>query len=303
MVDQVETAGAARAPAAQGNSISEPAIAGLGVLYILIAVLACYVLVAVWPSAELTEIKGTNGVLVLVPVETPEGRAVWKDTIDIFRWSFRQVDVDLRLFMLVIVSGVLGAFVHSATSFADYVGNQRLTRSWVLWLLLRIPIGGVLAIIVYLLIRGGLLVGSSGATALQPFGVGGIAAMTGLFSKQATDKLREVFDTLFRTENGDNARSGKLENPAPVLLQVSPEELPPTGGEVRLRGHGFVADSMVQVGGRSRPARFVNDKELAVEITPAEMAAADEIDLRVDSPGPGGGRSAALALRRGTPGG
>ena len=37
----------------------------------------------------------------------------------------------------------------------------------------------------------------SGPDAYAAFGVAAIAGMTGMFSKQATDKLREVFETLF----------------------------------------------------------------------------------------------------------
>ena len=37
-----------------------------------------------------------------------------------------------------------------------------------------------------------------------------------MFSKQATDKLREMFDNLFKTEKGDQERSHKLEEMKPV---------------------------------------------------------------------------------------
>ncbi len=38
------------------------------------------------------------------------------------------------------------------------------------------------------------------AVDLSPNGVAAIAGPAGLFSKQATDKLREVFENLFKTE-------------------------------------------------------------------------------------------------------
>jgi len=58
-------------------------------------------------------------------------------------------------------------------------------------------------------VRGGLIGGSTGADALSPYGVAAIAGLAGLFSKQATDKLREVFENLFRTEHPPN-RTDKL---------------------------------------------------------------------------------------------
>jgi hypothetical protein len=50
---------------------------------------------------------------------------------------------------------------------------------------------------------------STGADGLSPYGVAAIAGLAGLFSKQATDKLREVFENLFKTDHPPN-RTDKL---------------------------------------------------------------------------------------------
>jgi hypothetical protein len=47
--------------------------------------------------------------------------------------------------------------------------------------------------------HGGLIAGSSGAGDLGPYGVTALPGLAGMFSKQATDKLREVFENLFKT--------------------------------------------------------------------------------------------------------
>jgi hypothetical protein len=39
-----------------------------------------------------------------------------------------------------------------------------------------------------------------GAAGLNPFGFVAVAALVGLFSKQATNKLDELFSTMFRTD-------------------------------------------------------------------------------------------------------
>lgn len=110
------------------------------------------------------------------------------------------VALDIRLFLIAAASGALGACVHLAASFADYAGNERLTSSWIWWYVFRPFIGMALAEIVYLAIRGGFFNASAGAPGvINPYGVAAIAALTGLFSRQATDKLREVFETLFLT--------------------------------------------------------------------------------------------------------
>ena len=47
---------------------------------------------------------------------------------------------------------------------------------------------------------------------MNPFGIAALGGLAGMFSKQATDKLNEVFSTMFKTSSnsGDNNRSGKL---------------------------------------------------------------------------------------------
>ena len=45
--------------------------------------------------------------------------------------------------------------------------------------------------------------------ALSPFGIAGLSGLVGMFSKQAIDKLREVFETLFKTTE-DDKRKDKL---------------------------------------------------------------------------------------------
>jgi hypothetical protein len=75
-----------------------------------------------------------------------------------------------------------------------------------------------LALIFYFVVRGGLLSTGAAASDMSAFGVAAVAGLAGMFSKQATDKLRELFDNLFRTEqgHGDDARSDKLGGNLPV---------------------------------------------------------------------------------------
>ncbi len=115
-----------------------------------------------------------------------------------FLWGRVTLPLDIRLLLIAAVAGALGACVHLATSFADYAGNERLTSSWTWWYIFRPFIGMALAEVVYLAIRGGFFNASAGApNVINPYGVAAITALTGLFSRQATDKLREVFETLF----------------------------------------------------------------------------------------------------------
>lgn len=108
--------------------------------------------------------------------------------------------IETRYLLLVAVTGALGSYIHLATSFADYLGNRQLVKSWHWWYILRPFIGSALAVMVYFAARGGLIAGTTGADSLSPSGIAALAGLAGMFSKQATDKLREVFENLFKTD-------------------------------------------------------------------------------------------------------
>lgn len=103
-----------------------------------------------------------------------------------------------RLLLLIALAGALGSFVHTTRSFVDFVGNRRLQPSWTWWYILQPATGSALAVVVYLVIRGGLFAGA--ASDLNPFGFVAVASLVGLFAKQATSKLDEVFSTIFRSD-------------------------------------------------------------------------------------------------------
>jgi hypothetical protein len=111
-----------------------------------------------------------------------------------------KITEEQRYFILVALGGALGAFIHAATSFTDFVGNRKLVYSWIPWYLMRPFIGSALAIVFYMVIRGGLVSfenGNSGPN-INPFGIMTVACLAGLFSKQAIDKLREIFENIFQ---------------------------------------------------------------------------------------------------------
>lgn len=110
-----------------------------------------------------------------------------------------QLWIETRYLLIVAIAGAIGSYIHVATSFADFVGNRRLRSSWEVWYLLRPLIGSSLAVLVYFVIRGGLISSTSGADQMSPYGIAAMAGMCGLFSKQASDKLQEIFEETFRT--------------------------------------------------------------------------------------------------------
>lgn len=177
------------------DKIVEPwARISIGVALMLVPVALLVLLFGIWPDqlggAGAGDPKGYAAVL----------GTTWNPTLE------------GRLMLIVVTCGALGSYIHAATSFATYVGNAQLHKTWVWWYLLRPFLGGVLAFVLYAVTRGGLLTQGGGASVLNPFGVAAVAGMTGMFSKQAVDKLQEIFDSLFKTAvgGGDDERTGKL---------------------------------------------------------------------------------------------
>ena len=125
------------------------------------------------------------------------------------------INREVDLLLLVLLAGMLGAFLHLAQSYSYFVGNRALKRSWLWWYLLQPFIGGGLAFVFYAAMRGGLvsIVSASNASAsnLNTCGLVAMCAMVGLFSKAATSKLGEVFETLFQNEAARKAKD-KVDN-------------------------------------------------------------------------------------------
>ena len=184
--------------AEEARCLSTGATAALGILLLADVAVLCALLLSLWPV-----------VLELVQPDRAVDATVRWSPFGLAHWS---LTADTAVLFVVILCSGLGSFVHAATSFATYVGNRRLYASWLWWYLLRAGIGVALAVLVYFLLRGGLFAGTTGAGATNPYGFAGIAGLCGLFSKQATDKLREVCDTILSTQgDGDRARLDKVE--------------------------------------------------------------------------------------------
>ncbi|WP_258055059.1 hypothetical protein [Streptomyces sp. Ru71] len=178
------------------------AATALGVFLLADLVVVCGALLSLWPV--LLDVVRAGAAPGATSRWSPFGLGGWALT------------ADTAMLLAVICASALGSFVHAATSFATYVGNRRLYASWLWWYLLRAGIGVALALLVYFLLRGGLFTGSSGPAATNPYGFAGIAGLCGLFSKQATDKLREVCDTILSTRSdGDRDRRDKLASQTP----------------------------------------------------------------------------------------
>jgi len=187
--------------------------------------------------------------------------------------------------MLVIIAGILGSFVHGATSLADYIGNENFNKSWTWFYLLRPAIGMALALVFYFVIRGGFLTTSGGAKDINPYGIAALACLVGMFSKQATDKLSEVFSTLFRAApgEGDEKRKGSLK-PEPITVTgVTPPAVAAgsTNQDITVTGTNFADGAIVHLNDAPQATTFVSATQLTAQIDDALLAAPATLKLKV----------------------
>jgi hypothetical protein len=263
----------------------------LGLLLLVFGVTLLSVLVSLWPAVQ--PVPPTTGAAA---GSQDAARTVW-----LFGTVRLRLAIDTALLLVVIAAGALGACVHVATSFATFVGNQRFKRSWIWWYVMRPLIGAALALFFYAAVRGGIMTSQAGSGDVNPYGVVALAALVGLFSKQAADKLRELFETLFRTGQGygDDERKDKATFPRPVLVAVEPPRVRRAEhASLRLRGEGFVAESTVGVTHvDTRPSevvtsqRVVSHTEIFLEIEATYLDVTGQLEIAVVNPTPGGGSS------------
>jgi hypothetical protein len=240
-------------------------------------VVAGYVLLAIWDPVM------TAGQAAAAAGQSQPTGAEGSPPVSLFglRWS---ASAESLYLLTVIVLGAVGSSIHALTSLATYLGNRQLRYSWTMWYLVRLPIGVSLALIFYFLLRGGLFSVGAEAADVNPFGIGAIAALAGMFSKQATDKLQETFDTLFRTAptEGDAVRGDKV-TPTFAVDHLSPASLPVGAAEltVWVFGSGFTADTVVRIGGAERTARQISSSELEVRLATEDVYQPGLVHLRL----------------------
>jgi hypothetical protein len=262
----------------------------LGLFLLALGFSLLYGLVAIWPA-----------------VEAATDASPGPKTVSVFGISFT-TSPDTALILLVVLASSLGSYVHAATSFTDYVGNRRLASSWAWWYVLRVSMGGTLALLFYFAVRGGFFGVDTTTEEVNPYGVAALAGLVGLFSKQATDKLREIFDTLFRVAPGygDDARGDSIANPVPEIAGVEPPTVAVGTSDVvlRLKGKGFVAQSVVRVSRQTaegpvvleRDTAYVGPTELTIRLATEDVEAPGGLEMTVFNPQPGGGSSGVVTV-------
>jgi hypothetical protein len=203
---------------------------------------------------------------------------------------------DRDFMILVLTIGALGACLHGISSLALWVGQRRFSEDWGLWYLSRPAAGAILAVLFYLIIRGGFFP-QVDADRSGFYGIIGLSGLFGLFSKQALSKLSDLFDVIFATEK-DNDRlkdlvKGPPPNPAPEIESIEPTKVSVGQKDLSLtiKGKHFIPGCVAKIGEEEIKTHFVSDSEINVELREKDTAEAGTLSVAVQNPAPGGGLS------------
>lgn len=237
----------------RGQIPSRRLITLMGLGHLVWALLLFYVLLKTWPP------------------ETPNNHPMYFfSPISILRFELTSGTLEQRLLFMVILLGALGSLIHAIISFTTYVGNRKFLTSWTWWYLLRPFVGAALALALYFVVRSGILTTNNTPESVSRFGMAMLAIMSGLFAKQATDKLEEVFSTFFKPGpgKGDAQRGDKLVPPA--ITSLTPNK-GPAGKPVKIIGTGFVDKASVTFGNVAASGVVV-ESSTSITATPPKHA-------------------------------
>jgi hypothetical protein len=151
--------------------------------------------------------------------------------------------------------------VYALRSLTWYAGNRNLKYSWMMTYYLQPIVGAGLATITYVVLRGGLVVVTTQASpdVVNPFGFAAFGALVGLFSAQAAEWLKRIFEQVFAP-----AMKGKDPAIEVRITDVKPEQAP-VGTEVAITGIGLADTQRVTFGGvEATNLRKVSAGELRV---------------------------------------
>jgi hypothetical protein len=283
------------------GTVNTAGIILISVYVVLLTLFAVYILIKIWPhcigAPSVTQTQTTVATQPTDPKPASPDTAASTTTTSIeaqcknpewieFFWGRGYwVWEEVRLLLIVIIAGVLGALLHVIRSVFWYVGHRAFRASWVLMYLLLPFTGALLAIAFYLVIRGGFFPQAK-ADESNPIGFAALAFLMGLFSAQAGLKLKQVFETIFSpAPQGANAKpevptapAPGSPSPAPTVSAISPTTGKTGGGEtVTISGENFADGLAVLFGEAAAVAVTFISSTTITAVTPAHAAGSVDI--------------------------
>lgn len=215
------------------------------------------------------------------------------EVISFFNGRFTpRIHAETRLLLLVMLAGALGSLMHALRSLYWYTGNREMVWSWAAYYFLLPLTGAILAVIFYFVVRGGFFSPQASFQNTSPFGFAALSALVGLFSPQATLKLKEVAETIFTKPGAGKDTKPQETVPASTGATTTTPQVTavkPNSGQasetttIVIEGKNFASGVKVTVGGS--PAPVVSSSSTSIEATaPARAAGPGVVNIEVVNP-------------------
>jgi hypothetical protein len=193
-----------------------------------------------WPKAYPSEVTIGVGVWLLVFTGfLILGLSFTLNSISWPDWTMKWLErtPDFTNAMATMFGAGIGSSLATIQAYLEHASDKKdFDIAYVPWYIARPLMGMLLGLIFYFLLREGLLAvltDRSTPETLSEAGLIGVGALVGLFSKEAIEKLRELFNTLFSTRK--NIEESLLERMPEELREKVRGYLDPTteGGETK----------------------------------------------------------------------
>ena len=159
--------------------------------------------------------------------------------------------------------------------------------SWVAFYLLLPLTGAILATIFYFVVRGGFFSSQANFQTTSPYGFAALSALVGLFSPQATLKLKEIAETIFSKPAGgtdnkpqESSSQAPAAKPAPPTIASIQPPSAAANESVVITGTGFSEGVVVKFGTAVAVKSSTSDTSVTVNV-PVNAAATDSVDVEV----------------------
>jgi hypothetical protein len=172
-------------------------------------------------TAEVTLPGDTLAVTAQIEIESsePTPDAMTRKHMVTVLWTACQVTDEIRLLYLVALLGALGSLVYAIRSFVYHIGGGSFNEKWFAWYLLKPFTGAGMALIFYLIIRGGFFTLDVSFDPGKPYGFAGLSVLVGMFVNQASEKLLLIANAIFKkpdnkdkNNSNDNSNENSEEN-------------------------------------------------------------------------------------------
>jgi hypothetical protein len=225
-------------------------------------------------------------------------KPAWSAPVRMLGRSLR-FNPEARLFWLVALAAAFGSYVRTVVSFSQALFYRTLSRSWIVWFVLQIPVAIALSLVLYLQFRAVFVPDRLPTVNLNVYGVLALFGLAGFYAPAAIAAMRGVAEDLLGAPAAAEERrasAGALVRPRITALEPASVRAGSGSVLVRLRGANFDKDAVVTVNGAARRSVFVGTAETIVYLEPADTAAAGFLRLMVRYPPPSDAASAEVLL-------